>query len=345
MRLRRGLESVTSPPPTWFIQEINLSTKFKTNSRIDMIEVRGVTKTYGTTVALNKVTFSVKRNEILGFLGPNGAGKSTAMKIITTYLAPDEGTVTVDGIDVTKDPLGARTRIGYLPETAPLYADMRVREYLEFVAEARGLAASRLNERLEWVYNATNIRDVLYKNVNELSKGYRQRVGLAQALVHDPDVLILDEPTSGLDPRQIIGIRNLISELAKTKTIIFSSHILAEISAVTDRICIIHEGKIVADGQSHELRERARKTNRTTVEFGRADGEAESALRSISGVASVTRSDSGQGYVLATPLGRDVRAELNDLARSRGWSLLELHTETPTLEEAFIELTGKEAHA
>jgi ABC-2 type transport system ATP-binding protein len=311
-----------------------------------MIEVRGVTKSYGTTVALKDVTFSVQRNEILGFLGPNGAGKSTAMKIITTYLAPDSGTVTVDGIDVTKNPLAVRTRIGYLPEIAPLYSDMRVLDYLEFVAQARGLEGVKLHERLEWVYDATSVRDVLYKDVSELSKGYRQRVGLAQALVHDPDVLILDEPTSGLDPRQIIGIRNLIRSLSKTKTIIFSSHILAEISAVTDRIAIIHEGRIVADGLAHELREGARKVNRTIVELARADGDATEALRSIRGVSSVDRMNHGSGaYLVSSPLERDVRPEINELARSRGWLLLELHTETPTLEEAFIELTGKEASA
>lgn len=309
-----------------------------------MIDVRGVTKSYGTTVALKEIAFSVPRNEILGFLGPNGAGKSTAMKIITTYLAPDEGSVTVDGIDVTKNPLAVRTRIGYLPETAPLYADMRVSDYLEFVASARGLSGAKLRERLEWVYDATSVRDVLFKNVNELSKGYRQRVGLAQALVHDPDVLILDEPTSGLDPRQIIGIRNLIRDLAKTKTIIFSSHILAEINAVTDRITIIHEGRIVADGLAHELREKARKTNRTSVELAHANGEAETALREIPGVTSVVKAPAGSGgWIVTAPLGRDVRHEINALARARNWSLLELHTETPTLEEAFIELTGKEA--
>jgi ABC-2 type transport system ATP-binding protein len=310
-----------------------------------MIEVRGVTKTYGTTVAVNQVTFSVQRNEILGFLGPNGAGKSTAMKIITTYLAPDEGTVNVDGVDVAKDPLAVRTRIGYLPETAPLYTDMRVLDYLEFVARARGLTGAKLLKQLDWVYDATSVRDVLYKNVNELSKGYRQRVGLAQALVHDPDVLILDEPTSGLDPRQIIGIRNLIRDLAKTKTIIFSSHILAEINAVTDRIAIIHEGRIVADGKAHELRERARKTNRTSVELSQANGDAQTALRQISGVTSVEPAPGAPGWIVSAPLGRDVRREISDLARARGWTLLELHTETPTLEEAFIELTGKEAAA
>lgn len=213
-----------------------------------MIEVQSVSKSYGTTVALDQVSFSVERNRVLGFLGPNGAGKSTAMKIITTYLSPDAGQVKVDGLDVTKDPLAVRRKIGYLPENAPLYTDMRTSAYLEFVARARGLDGARLSERLEWVYDATGVREVLFKDVSALSKGYRQRVGLAQALVHDPDVLILDEPTSGLDPRQIIGIRGLIRDLAKTKTVIFSSHILAEISAVTERIAIIHEGRIVADG-------------------------------------------------------------------------------------------------
>jgi ABC-2 type transport system ATP-binding protein len=264
-----------------------------------MISVQGVTKSYGTTVALNRVTFSVGENQVLGFLGPNGAGKSTAMKIITTYLSPDEGTVTVGGIDVTADPLAVRNRIGYLPETAPLYDDMRVKTYLEFVAQARGLEGPRLNQRLNWAYDATDVRSVLYKNVNELSKGYRQRVGLAQALVHDPDVLILDEPTSGLDPRQIIGIRNLIRELAKTKTIIFSSHILAEISAVTSRIVIISEGSIVADGQVEELREKAKRTNRLRVGFGSTAPDAEQALRSIAGVTTIERLE-GNGAALVS---------------------------------------------
>ena len=310
-----------------------------------MIEVQGVSKSYGTTTALNRVTFSVKRNQVLGFLGPNGAGKSTAMKIITTYLSPDEGKVTVDGIDVSEDPLAVRNRIGYLPETAPLYDDMRVLTYLEFVARARGLEGSKLTERLEWAYEATGVREVLYKNVNELSKGYRQRVGLAQALVHDPDVLILDEPTSGLDPRQIIGIRTLIHDLAATKTVIFSSHILAEISAVTNRVVIINEGEIVADGYAEDLRKKAMKRNRYFVELGGAGNEAAEALRAISGVTSVNQAEAGNGaapWEVTSPLDRDLRADINELARSRGWDLLELHHERPTLEEAFIELTGRE---
>ncbi|MGQ0722618.1 MAG: ATP-binding cassette domain-containing protein [Candidatus Eiseniibacteriota bacterium] len=301
-----------------------------------------MSKSYGTTVAVNGVSFSVEENQVLGFLGPNGAGKSTAMKIITTYLSADEGRVTVDGIDVAADPLAVRQRIGYLPETAPLYDDMRVSSYLEFVARARGLEGDRLRNRLDWVHEQTGIRSVLYKNVNELSKGYRQRVGLAQALVHDPHVLILDEPTSGLDPRQIVGIRSLIKQLAETKTIIFSTHILAEVSAVTNRIVIINEGQIVADGRIDDLRRQAMSANRFRVRIGANGTEAADALRSISGVTRVEAAGTDGGVVVVeSPLDRDVRRDINQLARARGWDVLELHAEQPTLEEAFIALTGR----
>ena len=274
-----------------------------------MISVSGVTKRYGTTLALKDVNFSVDRNQILGFLGPNGAGKSTCMKIITTYLSADAGTVTVDGLDVSSDALAVRKRIGYLPEVAPLYDDMRTFEYLNFVARARGLSGADLDTRLNWVYDAISIRDVLYKPINALSKGYRQRVGLAQALVHDPDILILDEPTSGLDPRQIIDIRNLIHELAATKTIIFSSHILAEISAVTNRIVIINEGEIVADGQVDKLRNEARKHNRVVVELAGSNGGAASAIGSLSGVTDVGHSelDGRDTLIVKSAVGHDVR--------------------------------------
>jgi ABC-2 type transport system ATP-binding protein len=310
-----------------------------------MIEVHGVSKSFGTTVALNRVSFSVEKNRVLGFLGPNGAGKSTAMKIITTFLSPDEGRVTVDGIDVTQDPLAVRRKIGYLPEVAPLYDDMRVVTYLEFVARARGLHGTQLAQRLDWVYDATSIHSVLYRNVNELSRGFRQRVGLAQALVHDPAVLILDEPTSGLDPRQIIGIRHLIRDLAKTKTVIFSSHILAEASAVTERIVIINEGEIVADGLVDDLRRQARRMNRYRIDLGDAGEGGGEALKSLEGVTSVTPSGDGEGpgrvWIVETALERDLRRDVNDLARDKGWTLLELHSMEPTLEEAFIELTAE----
>ncbi len=311
-----------------------------------MIEVHDVTKTFGPTIALDRVSFTVGRNEILGFLGPNGAGKSTAMKIITTYLAPDHGTVTVGGVGITDDPLSVRRRIGYLPEVAPLYDDMRVLTYLEFVARARGLEGNDLRARLAWVCEATRIEEVLFKDVNELSRGFRQRVGLAQALIHDPDILILDEPTAGLDPRQIIGIRHLIRDLAASKTVIVSSHILAEISAVTSRIVIINEGKIVADGQADELRDKARKENHFLVGFGVTDPEIEASLRRIAGVVSVAAAENGtpgKTWRVTSPLDRDIRRDVNELARAKGWDVLELHFERPTLEEAFIALTGREA--
>ncbi|MAF27566.1 MAG: ATP-binding cassette domain-containing protein [Gemmatimonadota bacterium] len=312
-----------------------------------MIDVKNVSKSYGSTLALDRVSFSVAENQILGFLGPNGAGKSTAMKIITTYLAADEGRVTVGGVDVAEDPLAVRNRIGYLPETAPLYDDMRTVDYLEFVARARGLDGARLLGRLDWVYDAASIESVLFKNVHELSKGFRQRVGLAQALLHDPDILILDEPTSGLDPRQIIDIRNLIASLAKTKTVIFSSHILAEIDAVTERIVIINEGRIVADGLVEELRRSAMKETRCIVRFPDAGEVARTALAEVEGVQSVEPApDEAEGaWVVTSPLDTDLRTGINALARARGWDLLELRPETPTLERAFIRLTGKEVDA
>jgi len=218
-----------------------------------MIEVRGITKSFGTMLALDNVSFKLNKGEILGFLGPNGAGKSTSMKIITTFLAADAGTVTVDGIDVLKDPIAVRRRIGYLPENVPLYLDMNVHEYLRFVGEARGLSGQKLRDRLSWCVEACGLTAEYKKTIGQLSKGFKQRTGLAQALIHDPDILILDEPTSGLDPLQILGIRELIKSLAGHKTIIFSTHILQEVSPVTDRVVVINEGRIIADGDVNGL--------------------------------------------------------------------------------------------
>ena len=218
-----------------------------------MIDVQSLTMRYGNFVALDKFSFQARDKEILGLLGPNGAGKTTAMRILTTYLYPTSGTAKVEGQDILENPVEVRKRIGYLPETAPLYVDMRVDDYLRFVGEARGLGGMNLTKRLKWVQEACDISFIWKHTVAELSKGYRQRVGLAQALIHDPKVLILDEPTSGLDPLQIIGIRELIKNLAKEKTIIFSTHILSEVEAIADRIVIVNEGKMVAQGTLKEL--------------------------------------------------------------------------------------------
>ena len=218
-----------------------------------MIDVRSLSMHYGSFRALSEVSFQARDREILGLLGPNGAGKTTAMRILTTYLHPSAGTVQIEGFDILEKPEEVRKNIGYLPETAPLYMDMQVGEYLKFVGEARGLYGLQLEKRLQWVKEACDIAFIWKHTISEISKGYRQRAGLAQALIHDPKVLILDEPTSGLDPLQIIGIRKLVKELAKDKTIIFSTHILQEVEAIADRIVIINEGKIVAQGTYSEL--------------------------------------------------------------------------------------------
>lgn len=220
-----------------------------------MIDVQSLSMRYGPVVALDGVSFQAHPGQVLGLLGPNGAGKTTAMRILTTYLYPSSGTAKVNGFDILEQPLEVRKNLGYLPETVPLYADMQVEEYLTFIGKARNLSGSKLQERLDWVQNACNLKSVWKHLLSELSKGYGQRVGLAQALIHDPKVLILDEPTSGLDPIQIIEIRSLIKSLTKEKTIIFSTHILQEVEALADRIVIINEGKLVAQGTRKELAE------------------------------------------------------------------------------------------
>ena len=221
-----------------------------------MIDVQSLTMCYGPAIALKNVSFQANPGEVLGLLGPNGAGKTTAMRILTTYLFPSSGTAKVDGFDILENPMEVRKRIGYLPETVPLYGDMRVEEYLTFGGKARALEGAQLAERLEWVQNACHLKGVWKHLLCELSKGYGQRVGLAQALIHDPKVLILDEPTSGLDPIQIIEIRSLVKSLAREKTIIFSTHILQEVEALADRIVILNEGKLVAQGTKQELAEK-----------------------------------------------------------------------------------------
>ena len=308
-----------------------------------MIAVHDVTKRFGNTVALNSVSFEVGEGRILGFLGPNGAGKSTAMKIITTFLAPDSGQVKVGGIDVLEQPLAVRNRIGYLPENVPLYPDMNVHEYLRFVGRARGLAAGRLRQRLDWCVEACGLHTEYKKRIQELSKGYRQRTGLAQSLIHDPDILILDEPTSGLDPLQIIGIRQLISSLAGRKTVIFSTHILQEVAPVTDRVVIINEGHVIADGRISELTEKAMGDNRVFIGVRRPAEEVEKALRELPGLRDLRLlSDASDGacrFELRAPFAQDLTGAVADLAGRRGWSLAELHESRFSLEDTFIALT------
>ncbi len=303
-----------------------------------MIEVRGITKSFGTMKALDDVSFQINQGEILGFLGPNGAGKSTTMKIITTFLAADQGSVKVDGIDVLEKPLDVRRRIGYLPENVPLYLDMNVHEYLKFVGQARGLTGSRLSQRLDWCVEACGLISEYKKTIGELSKGFKQRTGLAQALIHDPDILILDEPTSGLDPLQIMGIRELIKSLAGHKTIIFSTHILQEVRPVTDRVVIINEGRIIADGDVGDITREAMITNRVFIGVDQEAGPVQAALDNLPGVTSAKHlsATAGSRFEVRGDFGGDLVSDLAALARENQWQLRELNEAPYSLEDTFI---------
>lgn len=307
-----------------------------------MIRAEKLTMHYGPVVALRDVSFEVKRGEIVGLLGPNGAGKSTAMKILTTYLHPTGGTAQVGGIDILKDPLGVRKIIGYLPEILPLYMDMEVRTYLDFVGRARGLRGARLRERVDLVVSECGLKPMYRKIVRELSKGYKQRTGLAQALVHDPEIIVLDEPTSGLDPHQIVEIRHLIRTLAASKTVILSTHILQEVEASADRIVIINRGRIVGDGTIEELRARAKSSERTTVSVQGDRAELERLLSGVEGVRRVEYTGGANGFesfTVYSKLGAEPWRDINKLAQLKNWTLRELAARPLTLEETFLTLT------
>jgi len=310
-----------------------------------MIQVKELTMHYGPVVALDRISFEVRQGEVVGLLGPNGAGKSTTMKILTTYLYPTAGKAIVAGFDVTQEPLKVRKVTGYLPEVLPLYMDMEVKSYLEFVAQARGLSGARLKHRMELVVDICGLRPVFRKIIRELSKGYRQRTALAQALIHDPEVVILDEPTSGLDPHQILEIRHLIRELAKDKTVILSTHILQEVEATADRIVIINRGRIVGDGTIEQLRERAKDSERYLYTVSAEQNEVQRLVSGISGVKKVQYLGSEDGFssfLVISKLGNPVWRELSELAKAQNWTLKELSEKPLTLEETFLTLTEKE---
>ncbi len=309
-----------------------------------MIQADRLTMHYGPVVALNDVSFNVAQGEIVGLLGPNGAGKSTTMKILTTYLHPTSGHAKVGGLDVVENPLGVRKIIGYLPEVLPLYMDMEVRTYLDFVARARGLDGSKLQHRVNAVLDASGLRPMYRKLIRELSKGYKQRTGLAQALIHDPDIIILDEPTSGLDPHQILEVRQLISDLAKGKTVILSTHILQEIEATADRIVIVNRGELVGNGTLDELRAQAQEGARARISV---EGEQEEVERLLSGIKGVTHANfDGKengcvAFTLHAKKGTELWREVNTLARDKQWSIRELREAPLSLEETFLALTEK----
>lgn len=309
-----------------------------------MIKVEGLTMHYGPVVALNNVSFDVNRGEIVGMLGPNGAGKSTTMKILTTFLHPTSGKVNVGGVDVLENPLEARTKIGYLPETLPLYMDMEVRSYLNFVGKARGLRGAKLKQRMDLVVEETGLAPMFRKVIRELSKGFKQRTALAQALIHDPEIIILDEPTSGLDPHQIVEIRSLVRRLAEGRTVLLSTHILQEVEATADRIVIINEGKIVADGTVEQLRNRAKEYERVSVSVM---GEAQPIERQLSGLPEATKvektgsNDGYSSFIVYGKPGVELLREVSRLARTSNWELHELVEKPLTLEETFLTLTEK----
>ena len=299
--------------------------------------VSNLTKTFGDQRAVNDLSFEVKQGEILGFLGPNGAGKSTTMKMITTYLQPTSGTATVCGHDVIKDQMDVRHHIGYLPEHNPLYKDMYIKEYLQFIARIHKVdnAQNRIVELIE----TTGLQKEQHKLISSISKGYRQRVGLAQALLHDPDVIILDEPTSGLDMNQLIEIRALIKKLVETKTVIFSTHIMQEVQALCDRVIIINEGKLVADDPIDMLQKRLKGEDVIYLELDKKYDA--SALESINGVNSVTRVSPTE-YTIGANNVTDIRPNIFHLATQQNWVILEMRREQKNVEYIFQQLTKKQ---
>jgi ABC-2 type transport system ATP-binding protein len=311
-----------------------------------VIEVRHLTKHFGATVAVEDVSFDVSKGEVLGFLGPNGAGKSTTMRVLTGYIPPTEGTARIAGHDVLEDSLAVRRRIGYLPENAPLYGDMEVVDFLRFVSDVRGIAPGETRERIARMVRVCGLEKVVGRVIHHLSRGYRQRVGLAQAMIHDPDILILDEPTSGLDPNQIIEIRELIRDIGKEKTVILSTHILPEVEATCSRVLIINEGRIVASGTTAELTRMSAGKTTTRVAFKGTPGAVEPSLRRVTGVAEVHALDAERPgtcrYEVVSATGTEIEEALFQLAVELKAPLIELHSGALSLEQVFLRLTAGE---
>jgi ABC-2 type transport system ATP-binding protein len=311
------------------------------------ILVNNLTKYYGNSKAVDDISFEVHSGEILGFLGPNGAGKTTTMRMITSYLSPSSGTIKVEGKEVQKDSLEVRKSIGYLPEQNPLYFDMNVLEYLEYAAQLQGVSKSLIPRRVKEMVDVCVLGEMKHKDIGQLSKGFRQRVGLAAAMIHNPKVLILDEPTSGLDPNQIVEIRKLISEIGKQKTVVLSTHILPEVQATCNRVIIINRGKIVADGPIEDLQRDLRGGEKVFLEIETSDTQLFDvlsvqikAIPSISGVTLLNDKNNVKKISIDTLQAVDIRKDLYRLCVSKGWTLLELHRQQTSLEDIFRELTS-----
>src|ERR1700757_1641046 len=316
-----------------------------------MITVKDLTKRYARTVAVDGISFEVAKGQIVGFLGPNGAGKTTTMRILTCFLPPSSGTASVAGFDVLEQPLEVKKRIGYLPETPPIYPEMETVEYLKFVGKLKGLSGAKLQQRIDYVCERCAIADVKTKLLGKLSKGYRQRVGLAQAIIHNPDVLILDEPTAGLDPKQINETRDLIKSLAGDHTIILSTHILTEVEQTCEQVIIINRGKLVATDSVRNLQARARGVESGLLEVAGRNGTLEAPivqhkLEQVSGVSRVhckQQVDSRVVLEVESEKGRLVRGDLARAVVESGWDLNELRPAAMSLEEIFLQLTRTDA--
>jgi ABC-2 type transport system ATP-binding protein len=308
---------------------------------MSLLSVENVSKAFAGVRAVDGVSFTVDRGQVVGFLGPNGAGKSTTMRMITQYLEPDSGVVQIEGVPLDQDPIAAKRRIGYLPENNPLYTDMLVVDYLAFMAELRGLDAARARSGIEEAVEATGIQDVYYRPIDELSKGFRQRVGLAQAILHRPDLLVLDEPTEGLDPNQRVEIRRLIADLGAERTVLLSTHVLSEVQHTCSRLLVISRGRLVADGAVEELVAHVTGGSQVIVEV-EGTGVID-ALKKLGGVRAVTASPAKNGRTgatITTDGSVDVRPLVFGVAKEHGWTLYELHRETRSLEELFMQLTA-----
>lgn len=305
------------------------------------IVIENLTKKYGEQKAVNNISFEIKTGEVVGFLGPNAAGKSTTMKMITCYMSPSSGDVRLDNLSILDQAEEVKKKIGYLPENNPLYTEMPIVEYLRFAAEIQGVEKSKISSRIAEMIDMCGLGLEKHKKINELSKGYRQRVGLAQAMIHDPEVLILDEPTTGLDPNQIIEIRKLIKKLGKEKTVILSSHILSEVEATCDRILIINRGRIVADGSSETLRKQSQGQELLNVSIEAADEEVKKELLALATVETVTAVDGRAGlFTVQSKPEQESRKAIFDLCVRKKWYLTELRGIETQLEDVFRDLTN-----
>ena len=310
-----------------------------------MIDVRHLTRRFGPVTAVNDVSFAVDRGEVLGFLGPNGAGKSTTMKVITGFLAPTGGTAAVCGADIVTNPIEAKRHIGYLPEGAPAYPDMTPLAFLRFIARIRGFSGADAERRIGLAINRTSLGGVLAQSIDTLSKGFKRRVGLAQALLHDPDVLILDEPTDGLDPNQKHEVRTLITELAPSKAIIISTHILEEVDAVCTRAIIVAQGRLLADGTPMQLEARSRHHNAVRLAISGEAPDAATALLRLPGVQSVepVNDAEGAGLMIFPREGHAIVSEVTDLVRTAGWPIAGMRVERGRLDDVFRAITAPAA--